>query len=639
VPVAPGVPGNGRAWELLTPADPVSSQIVVPRAIAPGGEEVFYLSLGPLPNATSGAPPVGSNLTRRSAAGWATTPIAYPKLESENAFGAEGPDAFGATLRELIWTTDRGIIRETVGESQELLISTSSKPVFRGASADLSHVLFTSAEHLLPGDSGRSEGESVYEVAGSSVRLVDVDSGGSTLSSCGSSVPQVNPISRDGRRIFFMTRPGCAGPISAYLREDGVTTKLISASACTLADCGPETNVTIVGATPSGSSAFLVTAERLTDEDGDALADLYRYDAGDGGLTLLSPIPGEITVYEDAVVASPDGARVLFRAHDPLGERRLYLAAPAGPRLLAPSAEPFVELSGAGGYALFNTRDRLVAADGDESLDVYRYDVANDAATLISAGPGGGGAFDATLVEGFSAIQVASHPYRAMSEDGGDVFFNTAERLLPQDGNEASDVYEWHDGGLDLVSAGSGERPAIFVGTTPDGSTAFFRTALTLLPRDRDGGDLDFYAARVGGGFPEPAPAAACGAESCLPPLGEPLGRKPPASRVRGGGIRIRLPRAAVLRRSAARGWLRLLVEVPAGGRLTARARATDPSLAVAKLSRRVAAGRTLSLRMPISPAARRALARGRQLRVRLVLRLDPAGIGRAVSFTVGGRR
>jgi hypothetical protein len=228
-----------------------------------------------------------------------------------------------------------------------------------------------------------------------------------------------------------------------------------------------------------------------------------------------------------------------------------------------------------------------------------------------------------------------------MSDDGGDVFFNTAERLVPQDGNDANDVYEWRDGRLELVSAGSGNHPATYLGATPDGSTAFFRTTLTLLPRDRDGGDLDFYAARIGGGFPEPPPPVTCADESCLSPLERPIGRRAPATMAVGGALRIRLPRASVLRRSAARGWLPLLVEVPAGGRLTARARAriAGRSGSLAHLSRRVAEGRALNLRMRLSRPAREALDRGRRLRVRLVVRLRPAEISRTLSFQLEGLR
>jgi hypothetical protein len=649
VPVTPGVPGNGRAWELVTPPDPVSAQIVAPLAISVDGDELFYFSLGPMPNAPSGYPLILSSLARRTADGWVTTPIGHPDAEAEPEFGAFGPDAFGPNLAELIWTNalaagqpEKGIFRRGVDGSFELLSPAGSGNPFKGASVDLTHVVFTSAEHLLPGDAGRTEGDSVYEVVGSSVRLVDVDSGGSLLSNCGSTVPQGNRISRDGRRIFFMTRPSCSGPLRAFMREDGATTRLISGSACTLADCGPEADVTIVGATPSGSRAFLVTEQKLTNEDDDAQADLYRYDAADGGLTLLSANSGEIAVRAGSVVTSADGSRVLFRAGDAKDseDKRLYMATAAGPRLVAAVAQPFVQLSDDGRYALFVTGEPLAAADGDESLDVYRYDAASDASTLISDGPGGGdGAFDATDIEN-NQFQVASHPYRAMSDDGGDVFFNTSERLLPQDRNDFSDVYEWYGGDLDLVSAGSGDRPAIYVGATPDGNTAFFRTTSTLLPRDRDGGDVDFYAARLGGGFPEPSPPAVCGEEACLPPLGGPVGRKSPAT-MAVGGFRVRLPRAAALRRSAARGWIRLLVEVPAGGRLTARARTRigGGPRGVAHLSRRVAEAGTLNLRMRLSPAARRALARGDRLRIRLVARLDPAAIARTVSFELGGRR
>jgi hypothetical protein len=644
VPVAAGVPGNGRAWELVTPADPVSAQIAVLRAVGAGGSELAYITLGSLPNAPSGWPLFSANLARRTADGWTTTPIPYPDPESESpVLPPEGPVAFGPSLGELIWSSTIpprqpgwGIFRGDIEGNNELLSPTGPETPrpFRGASRDLSHVLFASSSHLVPGDAGRTEGESLYEAVGSTVRLVDVDSSGAVLSNCGSTVPQRNPISRDGRRIFFLTSPSCSGPTRAYMREDGGTTRLIS--ACTLADCGPEADVAIAGATPSGSSAFLVTTEKLTGEDDDELADLYRYDAADGGLTLLSAIPGEVAV--DAglpVVTTPDGSRVLFWTG-----QGLYMGTAAGLRLIAPSASSFAEVSADGRFVVFVTSAPLVAADGDTANDVYRYDAASDASTLISTSPSaGGGEFDTWIDDLHHGYQVASHPYRAMSEDGDHIFFNTSERLLAQDHNDAIDAYGWHDGNLYLASAGSGDRPTFYVGATPDGSTAFLRTTLTLLPGDRDGGDSDIYAARVGGGFPEPSAAAACEEESCLPPLGVAGVRKAPGSGVAGGAIRVRLPRAEILRRNAARGWIRLRVEVPAGGRLTGRARAADGSRSIAHFSRRLAEARVLDLRMRLSAAARRTLAHGGQLRVRLVLRLYPAEIARTVSFKLGSGR
>jgi hypothetical protein len=654
VAVEPGVPGNGRAWELMTPADPVNSQLFLPKAISASGDQLAYTSLGPLPGAPSGFPLFLSNITRRQADGWVTTPVALPYSDAEFLLGSLGPEAFSPNFEESIWTNtlpdpepgggvQRGIFRRGGEGHFDLLARIAYGSAFKGASDDLQHVVFWTDKHLLATDAGRAEGRSIYEVAGPILRLVDVDAGGSLLSDCGSTVAQGRPISRDGRRIFFTTQPSCSGPTRAYLREDGLTTTLISASQCTLADCGPEADVSIVGTTPTGSSAFLVTEQRLTDDDEDALTDLYRYDVASGELSLLSSTPAELAVTSDPLWPSDDGARALFWAADPSAPegKRLYLAAPGGPDLVAPSAAGLVELSADGRFALLETAQPLVAGDADESVDVYRYDDAVHQLALVSSGSiGGNGLFDAHVSFIFGSEQVPTQPYRAMSTDGSDIFFGTAERLLPQDRNEVGDVYEWNQGALALVSAGAGDRPSVYLGATPDGKTAFFRTTLTLVPRDRDGGDLDYYAARVGGGFPEPATPAQCPEESCLPPLGDGLQVSPPATAVpRRAALHLHRPSAADRRAFAATGWITLLAEAPRSGGLSARAWAKvgHGSRLVASSRRRVRAAGPVRLRLRLSAPARHALAQGRDLRVRVVLRLSR--LRAPLAFVLAGRR
>jgi hypothetical protein len=651
VPVEPGVPGNGRAWELVTPPDTADVQIFFPAAIAASGNALFYDTFGPLPGASAEETLGFFNISRRTPDGWTSSTVARPYPDPDSYLSLAGPNALTPDLSEVIWTNDlplaapeapreRGIFRGTLDGHFSLLVSGIEEDSFRGASTDLQHVLFTTEKHLLAGDSTRTEGKSLYEIVGSTLRLVDVGPGGSVLSDCGSAVTTGNPISRDGRRIFFQTAPSCSGPQRAYLREDGLTTTLISASECTLADCGEEANVTLVGATPSGSRAFFVTGQKLTDDDADATADLYRYDVASGHLTLLSAMPGEV----DATVrVSDDGSRALFWVTSE-GKKSLYLATPGGPRLISASAEAFLQLSPSGRYALFATKEGLAEGDADESVDVYRYDAETQTLTRISTGPvGGNGAFDATISSPFPGSEPASsHPYRAMSDDGTDVFFGTSERLLPEDHNEVGDVYEWKEGSLALVSAGGGDRPSTYMGTTPDGNSAIFRTTLTLLPADRDGGDLDFYAARVGGGFPEPPPAASCQDDACLPPLHGRIDRSLPGSAVpHGGGIRVREPSAQARRRMASSGRIVLLVEVPDSGRLFAQARARvgHRQRVVASTSLEVARPGAVRLGMRLSSEARQALAVGHDLQVQVALRLPPLRTVRQFGFVLGGDR
>jgi len=118
-----------------------------------------------------------------------------------------------------------------------------------------------------------------------------------------------------------------------------------------------------------------------------------------------------------------------------------------------------------------------------------------------------------------------------MSADGVRVFFDTPDPLVPQDINGKRDVYEWEEQGVGscpvghtggcvyLVSSGAGPSESFFVDNSESGSDVFFATADELVPGDTDHG-YDIYDARVGGGFPQPPVAAGCFGDACQGPLG-----------------------------------------------------------------------------------------------------------------------
>jgi hypothetical protein len=130
-----------------------------------------------------------------------------------------------------------------------------------------------------------------------------------------------------------------------------------------------------------------------------------------------------------------------------------------------------------------------------------------------------------------------------MSDDGSSVFFMSAIGLTPHaldsvrigtdnQGNPeyAQNVYEWHAGQVSLISDGRDTANPISVsgcpvlhsavclfGTDQSGQNVFFTTAGQLVPQDTDT-QVDFYDARVGGGFPFTPPPEPCNGDNCKPP-------------------------------------------------------------------------------------------------------------------------
>jgi hypothetical protein len=625
---AAGVPGEGRAWELVSPEDPMSARLWGVHSISPDGNRVSFATLGPMPDAGEGRPLIAPALVIRGATGWADRTNPPPP----NDAAIPTPLRFSADFGTSLWLTNLPADDPISPGNYALFRRVSSGdtllavgPSFGGASADLQHVLFTSAEHLLPADSSRSSGQSVYEAVGSTLRLVDVDDSGAPLSDCGAGSAS---ISVDGSRIFFSTAPDCTGPTRAFMRVDGAVTEEIGTSQCDLPACGEVADVQVAAITPSGSSAYLSTAERLLDDDADSLPDLYRYDVADRRLTLISSgWEGENLVATAVSGFADDGSRSYFSAvDDATHQTNLYVVDGSGiARLPGTLGGAALEVSGDGHFAVYASAAQLAPADTDESVDIYRYDAEQRAVTLVSAAPvAGSGPFDATISRLENAGDVRVDRYRVMSADGSRIFFATPEQLLPADRNDALDVYEWANGSLSLISAGTGEFPSHFVNSTADGATVLFETPDTLVPADRDGGSWDYYAARIGGGFPAALTPPKSSESATLPPMPRRGGGRPAGP---GAGRAIRLARidAAARREIVASGRIVLLAEIPTAGRLsaTASARVGGHEQVVAAASILASKPGPVRLRMRLEDRARRRLLEGVDLRLRLRLHLS----------------
>lgn len=539
-PAVAAVPGNGRAWELVTPSEPVSAIFSRPLALNPAGTRLAYLSLGAMPGAPAGDF-IAATVAIRGGDGWKTEPVGSPYSSQGKAGAAPTLSvAFDKDVSASIWLADVPLIdgsppegtfalyrRSASGGLTLLVVLGASEPTWVRASDDVQRVFFTSAEHLLSADAGRTEGESIYEISNGGLRLIDVNGAGEELSPCGATV---HAVSETGERVFFTSRgSACAGPSRVYLREGGETTVDIGESRCTRVDCNSPQDVLFAGATPSGSSAFLVTAQQLVNADTDEANDLYRYDVNSGELDLLSAGPDEAGgSFEHIAAFSRDGTQVYFFATGRLisGQgseegSNLYLTDETGLHFLVALSNASVKSAADGGAALVDTSEALVEGDTDGLGDIYRYDVGAERFSLLSTGSiGGDGPFAATSESELSeevlpaVTPVALH---AFSDDGERAFFTTAERLVPEDGNESTDLYEWTAGTVALLSGGRGAGKVQFAGASADGHTALFETSASLLPADRDGGEHDIYAARIGGGFDEPALEPECRGVECFP--------------------------------------------------------------------------------------------------------------------------
>jgi hypothetical protein len=146
---------------------------------------------------------------------------------------------------------------------------------------------------------------------------------------------------------------------------------------------------------------------------------------------------------------------------------------------------------------------------------VHLYDTETGADVSVSCGVGND--------KGQLAVGVLtlSNRHVEVVNDEGELYFDSPNPLLAEDHNATSDVYQYHDGQLTLISPGDGPYGAHFADATPNGNDVFFTTDEGIVPGDTDRG-IDIYDARVGGGFTETASAPECGREACLSPIGRP---------------------------------------------------------------------------------------------------------------------
>ncbi len=416
-----------------------------------------------------------------------------------------------------------------------------------------------------------------------------------------------NAVSADGEVVFFTPNKeeaACHGPAvdELYARVAGSETVAISepsAAQCSNCNIATRQPAEFQGASEDGSKVFFTTSQQLLPGTGG----LYEYDFGNPAGEKIVPVaagaPGHETS-EPRVVGvvrvSEDGSHVYFVAGAKLtgenaegrepqeGGDNLYVferdaSYPQGRTAFVatlsngdgedwgtnnrPASRTFAQASPDGRFLVFTSQADLTPDDTSTVNQLFEYDAQQERLVRVSVGHRGPGGFECpvtkTVQEGFNcdgntekqADAPALPTGLAVSSDGADVFFQSADGLAPGALNNqviyeregvqsyARDVYEYHsavasgvsitDGNVVLISDGkdltvyaSGESGTQLYGTDASGADVFFSSGVPLVGQDTDT-QLEVYDARVDGGFPQPVAPASCSGEGCLPvPAGAP---------------------------------------------------------------------------------------------------------------------
>jgi Ca2+-binding RTX toxin-like protein len=389
--------------------------------------------------------------------------------------------------------------------------------IFAGASADGSRV-FLGTPQKLTADDTDTNGWDVYERAGGVTTLLSQPSG---VAAPDAGDAFFAGASADGSRVFFFTtqkltaEDADSGFDDVYERAGGVTTLVSQPSG--VAD--PDTDhVFFAGASDDGSRVFLNTRQKLAGDDTDSnLLDVYERA---GGLTTLVSQPSGVADTDTGDVflaaASADGSRVFVETaqrltaddndanradiYERAGGVTTLVSQPTGVADLG-TGDAFFEGASADGSRVFvETAQKLTADDTDTGRsDVYER--SGGVTTLI------------TQPSGVADPDTGFASFSGSSADGHRVFFETPQKMTPDDSDtNRDDVYERSGGVTTLVTRPLGVADpdtdnAFFTGSSDGGNRVFFETTQKMTADDTDTNRTDVYAA----GSPDPPPPAPAG--------------------------------------------------------------------------------------------------------------------------------
>lgn len=560
---ASALPDN-RGWEMVSPVDKNGGRVDPPESIAAGGvyEAAAQGSLITYSSASSfaggaGAPPGSQYVSTRSPSGWATENITAPLFAGSYDFTAQGVPYqlfSGDLVRGLLLNGDHcrggaegcavanpplpgtdapeGYQDYYLREGGAFIALLTSAEVagreldpatfdlrFVGAAPDLESVVLSSCAALtataIDGCATNAPNLYLWRQATDTLTLLNEVPGVELAAQAGA-------VSPEGTRVYFQGIED--GPLE--LRE-GASVYPVSVGAAAFQ-----------AASSDGALAFYLEAGHL-----------YRYVTATHSSTDLTPSGGVAGV----LGASSEGTAIYYQDGSALKLWKEGTTSTVAAGSSASDASTWPPTTGAarvsadGTKLLFESKASVTSYNNTDKVtgqldtELFLYDASGPALKCLSCNPKGTRPIGPSQIPGAYADgegPLAADVYkpRALSANGRRVFFTSADALVSGDSNSnptthagIEDAYQWEASGegsctqaggcLAILSNGALPQGASFLDASAGGADAYFLTEASLLPTDPGSGDL--YDARVGGGFPEPAPQIPCEGDACqvLPPV------------------------------------------------------------------------------------------------------------------------
>jgi hypothetical protein len=254
---------------------------------------------------------------------------------------------------------------------------------------------------------------------------------------------------------------------------------------------------------PDGKIVYLTSTDQLSKEKNEGKPEVYAVHLPEVPVGIGPPLPGSVSC-----LSCPDGSGAVFVGQSADGSHVFFSSSEglwswdaqnrvAG-RLTSDTEVSQLIFSQNGEYAVGLTKQLVVNPNG--TADVYEFS-AGRSPTLITSGASA----DAY------ALRRTYPPYNPISYVTGGVS-NDGARIVYEDtpaGGGLAIVQEYSGGVSRQISPVGATASSRLLGTAGSELQDVFLTEEgPLVPQDRNGGVLDIYDARVGGGFPHPQPPA-----------------------------------------------------------------------------------------------------------------------------------
>jgi hypothetical protein len=308
-------------------------------------------------------------------------------------------------------------------------------------------------------------------------------------------------------KIFYTE----GGPGSEDLYEYTLPAGQVKGQAVALTHGGEVQGVAQIA--EDGSYVYFVAKGALKDEHGETLKNISGVEPESGEDNLYVSREGALAFV--ATLSADDAPDWEEGPGD-----NLAVLSPGGTRLAFVSDRSLTGYDNQPAHAGECEGETTSALEGDEDgkcREIYVYDAASGALTCASCNPTGARPVGGVrLSPGRNVRATSNYRPRALLEDGA-LFFESADALVPGAPGGTLQVYESVGGHIYAISHPDGQGSSYFVDASPSGQDVFFATAEKLVPQDR-GEAIVVYDARVDGGFPVTSAPLACeDSASCQP--------------------------------------------------------------------------------------------------------------------------